>query len=963
MARMQIVLWLSLAGILVLGSARAASPSATDFSPDPKSVQRYGPAYRYPQAGWIVLHIEGKPYDRGYQHGRLMASEILGYLRCFAAMQSPRAPGEGWKNTRSLVNALFLRRYKQEYLEEMKGIADGAAAAGARFEDRPIDLVDIVGLNVWPEIETLDSALEATATGLEGIRFPNQQPRVMPDPKPMHCSAFAATGPATADAKIVFGHITMFGLYPSLFYNVWIDVKPDQGHRVLMQSYPAGIQSGFDYYMNDVGILVCETTIAQTHFDIRGLSVASRIREALQYADSIDQAVEILKKENNGLYTNEWLLADTKTNEIAMFELGTARSKLYRSSKNEWFGGTEGFYWGCNNTKDLEVRLETIPGVKGRPANVVWRPTDRDKTWQELYTKYKGKIDADFGKLAFTTPPLAAYHSLDAKFTTTDLAKDLKTWALFGPPLGRTWQPTQEERQRFPEVRPMVSNPWTILHANAPPKREPHLIAAVDLPDRIESKVETVARQEQEKPVPTNPAWHGTLMPKTAADTWLASAFANYERIVALEEALGKRNSDGKLSQADKDRLAVELFHYQSEYLAAARASQDASLSQTRADIARDEWYRMAEGKGVLVLHQLRRLLGNEVFLEAMASFGKENAGKEVSTAQFREHVEKASGKKLIEFFDYWLIEEGLPILKLSDDLKRSGFYTGEHRASVSPNGNGYTVETHIQLPAQALPARVEVTVETAKGKKTESRLVKSTKNKFALHPEDKPQRVLVDTDVITAQKGGAYGLLSFLQEPKQTLIVYGTRDEIPTNKEAAEALQQAIRQSWCNVTVPIKTDKEVTDTDFSKHHLLLIGRPDTNWVVRSLQSELPIHFGLRSFTVGQDHYAHAGSAVIAAGDNVLTGSDSGAVEFNGGSDVISASANRRYSAVVIAGLSAESTLQAAPLLLSHGKQAGNVLVLPHGGPMRGLVVPTRELVVDLFSPEPEKAKAATGRR
>jgi hypothetical protein len=948
MTRTQIAVGLTLAFFVPL-IARAESRS--DFSPDPKSVQRYGPAYRYPQAGWIVLHIEGKPYERGYQHGRLMAPEILGYLRCFAAMQSPRAPSEGWKNTRSLVNALFLRRYKQEYLEEMKGIADGAAAAGTRFDDRPIDLVDIVGLNVWPEIDTLESALEATPTGLEEIRFPKQEPRAMPEPKPMHCSAFAATGPATADGKIVFGHITMFGLYPSLFYNVWIDVKPDQGHRVIMQSYPAGIQSGFDYYMNDVGILVCETTIAQTLFDIHGLSVASRIREALQYADSIDQAVEILKKENNGLYTNEWLLADTKTNEIAMFELGTAKSKLYRSSKNEWFGGTKGFYWGCNNTKDLEVRLETIPGVKGRPANVVWRPTDRDKTWQELYTKYKGKIDANFGKLVFTTPPLAAYHSLDAKFTTTDLAKELKSWALFGPPLGRTWQPTQEERQKFPEVRPMVSNPWTILHANPPPKQEPRLIAAVDLPDRIESMVETVSRQEQEKPVATIPAWHGTILAKTDADTWLASAFANYERIVALEEALTKRASKGKLSRADKDRLAVELFHYQSEYLAAARASQDASLTQTRADIARDEWYRMAEGKGVLVLHQLRRLLGNDVFVEAMESFGKQNAGKEVTTAQFREHLEKASGKKLVEFFDYWLIEEGLPDLKLGNGLKRASntFNKSEPKASVSANGKGYTVETSIRLPASALPANVEVTVETAKGNKTESRLVNSVESRFTLHPEDQPKRVLVETDAITAQEGGAYGVLSFLQEPKQTLIVYGSRDEVPTNKEAAKALQQAIRQSWCNVTVPIKTDKEVNDADLKNHHLVLIGRPDSNSVVRDLESALPINFGTRSFTVGQDHYAHAGSAVIAASDNVFAANDFGSRELSVGNSAIANS--KRYSAVVIAGLSAESTLQAAPLLLRNGRQAGNVLVLPHGGPPRGLVIPTRELTVDFPSP------------
>ena len=134
-----------------------------------------------------------------------------------------------------------------------------------------------------------------------------------------------------------------------------------------------------------------------------------------------------------------------------MFELGTHKSKLYRSSKNEWFGGTEGFYWGCNNTKDLEVRLETI-AERRRPAGQRRLAAVATATGSgcSCTTSYKGKIDADFGKLAFTTPPLAAYHSLDAKFTTTDMAKELKTWALFGPPLGRTWQPTFEERQHYP---------------------------------------------------------------------------------------------------------------------------------------------------------------------------------------------------------------------------------------------------------------------------------------------------------------------------------------------------------------------------------------------------------------------------------------------------------------------------------------------------------------------------------
>lgn len=111
-------------------AAWATPPTPPDFQPDPCSVQHYGPAYRYPQSGWIVLHIEGEPYERGVQHGRLLAPEIAAEVLCLAERQSPKAPADGWKATRTLVNALFVRRYDKEYLEEMKGIADGAAAAG-----------------------------------------------------------------------------------------------------------------------------------------------------------------------------------------------------------------------------------------------------------------------------------------------------------------------------------------------------------------------------------------------------------------------------------------------------------------------------------------------------------------------------------------------------------------------------------------------------------------------------------------------------------------------------------------------------------------------------------------------------------------------------------------------------------------------------------------------------------------
>jgi hypothetical protein len=900
---------IAILALLIPLSARADQPAAPLFRPDPKSVQRYGPAYRYPQAGWIVLHIEGEPYERGYQHGRLLASEIAAHLRCFALMQSPKAPSETWRTMRTLANALFLRRYAPEFVEEMKGIADGAAAAGARFDDRPVDLIDIVTLNGWSEFDTLESALEVTPNGLEGKRFPRPQPEAKPPPKPMHCSAFAATGPATADGKIVFGHITMFPLYPSNFYNVWIDVKPAKGHRVLMQSYPGGMQSGMDYYYNDAGLLVCETTIAQTPFNIQGHTEASRIREAVQYADSIDKAVDILQKSNNGLYTNEWLLADIKTNEIAMFELGTHKSRLWRSSKNEWYGDTPGFYWGCNNVKDLDVRLETAASLKDRPANMVFRPSDRDTAWQRLYDKHKGKIGVAFAREAFSMAPIAAYHSADAKFTTTDLARELKTWALFGPPLGRTWHPTQDERQQYPDIKPLISNPWTILHPE-PLAKDAGKDRVADISDRVEDRDEDEPPADEEGDIRRSPAWRGTLLPKTDGDIWLATAFADYEHMVAPDRA---RRSRGR------DALPLEVFGRRSSYLAVARASTDTPLAQTRAENRSNDWYRVASGKGVCLLHELRRLMGEKQFAAALDSFGRAHAGKEVTTAEFRAHVEKESGSPLEGFFDFWLRQPGLPpALRL------------EKPACVPMEGqNGaseWQVTGKLRRDGAAPPTLIDVTVETDEDDVTRSVGLVGQEASFTITTTAHPKRIVVDKHNRSVKtNGSAYTVNSFSTELDKTLIVYGTAYEELTNREAAETLQRGIRERGSNYAVPFKADRAVTDEELRNHHLLLIGRPDSNTLVDRFRPGLPVSFGQRSVRVGKDDYANAGSAVVVAVENPL---------------------NRRFSIVVIAGLSAEATWHAPRRFVHQGRPA-EVLVLPNQAGAKAVVLPPPELVWD----------------
>src|SRR5439155_27301456 len=55
------------------------------------------------------------------------------------------------------------------------------------------------------------------------------------------------------------------------------------------------------------------------------------------------------------------------------------------------------------------------------------------------------------------------------------------------------------------------------------------------------------------------PAWRGTLVPKTDADIWLATAFADYERQVANEHAAVRKGTDVAAARKALDK-SVETY-------------------------------------------------------------------------------------------------------------------------------------------------------------------------------------------------------------------------------------------------------------------------------------------------------------------------------------------------------------------------------------------------------------------
>lgn len=910
--------------LLVLLLAWPAAAAAAEFRPDPLSVQRWGPAYRYPHAGWIVMHIEGQPYERGLQHGRLLAPEIAAYVRCLAASYGPKAPVAAWQHTRRLVGALLLPSYPEEQLAEMRGIVDGANGAGARFEGRTLDLLDIVVLNSVNEIESLDGALEAMPSGPEGVSVKRHQVDVessAPAPakrraRPMRCTAFAANGPATRDGKVVFGHVTMWELYPANFYNVWLDVQPAQGFRFVMQTTPGGTHSGMDYCLTDAGLLLSETTVEQTRLAPQGRSLGARIREATQYADSIERAAKVLSQNGNGLSTTEWILADIRRNEIALLTLGTQHHKLYRGSQQEWISGAAGFYWSCNNTKDREVRLEAVPSLAGRPSSsATFVPCKRDTIALRMYDQHRGEIDAGFCHRLQTTPEMVAAWAVDAKYTTADLAAQRKSWATFGPPVGAVWDPSPTEHHDYPEVKPLVSNPWVVLHHGEPAPESDSAIPVLDLHDPEDTELPPLPKRDQ-APEPTpRTVWHGTLLPKTDADIWLTSAFSYYERIVALEKSLQEETEKKSLRPADLEQLGVELAYYRSQYELGARAGNDTPLAQTQANPRDENWYRVASGKGVLLLHALRGLLGAEQFDEQMDKFGRAHAGREVTVAEFQAHLERETGKRLQAFFDGWLNRSGLPRPKLgATEVRRAG--------------KQWTTTVTVALKEAIGGAAVPVTVETSRGEVTATACAERSPDTITITTAGQPRRMIVDKYGLAAGgHGSPFTVLTFDSEIEQSLIVYGTVDEEDANRVAASRLQHALRRREHNAIAAIKSDREVSAEELRTHHVLLIGRPDSNRVVARFRTHLPGSFGPRSFVIRWQAYAHPETAVILATENPL---------------------NRRYSLVVVAGLGSLATLTTVPQFEDESLSYAPVVVLPHQQEERALVAPPSECVCEL---------------
>jgi hypothetical protein len=247
---------------LVLVWTMAAAPATGAES---RTVARCGAGFLEEVDGARVLHVEGTPYEMGFQHGALMKDEIRALVRFLFDVKAKEFSeqlqvdlGGGLLKLKPDAKAIIgtiteiqKKHVPPAYFEEMRGVADGS---GVAYDE-------IVKANFIPEL--------------------------------FHCSGFALSGKATKDGTLYHGRILDYGCDWRL-----------QEHAVLVVAKPAGkIPFANVTYAGFVGSVtgMNAKSVAIGEMGGRGLGkwngtpMAMLFRLALEEADDLDEAVAIFR--------------------------------------------------------------------------------------------------------------------------------------------------------------------------------------------------------------------------------------------------------------------------------------------------------------------------------------------------------------------------------------------------------------------------------------------------------------------------------------------------------------------------------------------------------------------------------------------------------------------------------------------------------------------------------------------
>lgn len=317
------------------------------------SLEEVAETLKHSKVEWLddgrtrVLYVVGSPYDRGYQHGKLLRDDVqrnLTYLynKAVDKFHVEELFDEAYERMRPFI--------PDEYVEEMHGLAHGSK----------LPLRIIHGFHALPEIGEWG--------GKKKIK--EAVTRMMDGTMGTSCSNLCAMGKATADNGFYSVRMLDWGLHriSKLHEYPLITIgKPEKGNIYCNIGWVGfiGAVSG----MNEKGITLGEMGYGdKSEETLRGKPMPFLLRDVLSYANNLADVRKIIST-SVGTNAFVFLMTDGKTRE----------AEMYIRDKDRFLISKPG--------KDLEDNGNKVPGID----NYLYGGHYNDRMTETL-TKYKGKI-------------------------------------------------------------------------------------------------------------------------------------------------------------------------------------------------------------------------------------------------------------------------------------------------------------------------------------------------------------------------------------------------------------------------------------------------------------------------------------------------------------------------------------------------------------------------------------------
>jgi hypothetical protein len=151
--------------------------------------------------------------------------------------------------------------------------------------------------------------------------------------------------------------------------------------------------------------------------------------------------------------------------------------------------------------------------------------------------------------------------------------------------------------------------------------------------------------------------WGQAVGWKNYHEQWLSEAFAQYFAVLYAER--------------DQSTAMPALLRQMRRTAIEASSDGPVYLGYRLGHIQGDDriFRAVVYNKGAMVLHMLRRLVGDEAFFTGMKTFYQQWKYKKAGTDDFRKAMENASGRDLHRFFDTWIFGSEIPHVRFTSRM------------------------------------------------------------------------------------------------------------------------------------------------------------------------------------------------------------------------------------------------------------------------------------------------------